>query len=289
MPANAKHPAAAAPSPVVLFGIDSHGKPKAARFGHRHATLAIKAASQLQLRVLASDDPRVAEIAARLPVGRVHATGRTFVPFIRRDLYDKLVAIAPNGNSRPSASPAIAVSAAAAETKPPKAAPNRPGHWDKISVGDLVVAQETSEDGWYEAIVVEASGEMITVRWRDYPRVRSFVRHRNRLGLLYPGAATPAEAKTPAKPAAPAKQGSPGAAKQEAEPQALPKTWQAIDIGHLVLAKDDGPWESWWEAVPVEKASDSFRLRWRDYPKMPLIERKRFGLALICPEAPRSR
>jgi hypothetical protein len=46
----------------------------------------------LQLKVLASNDPKVAEIAARLPVGRVHATGRTFVPFIRRDLYDKLVA-----------------------------------------------------------------------------------------------------------------------------------------------------------------------------------------------------
>ena len=52
----------------------------------------MKAATQLQLNVLASNDPKVAEIAARLPVGRVHVTGRTFVPFIRRDLYDKLVA-----------------------------------------------------------------------------------------------------------------------------------------------------------------------------------------------------
>ena len=33
MTANAKHPAVATTSPVVLFGIDSHGKPKAARFG----------------------------------------------------------------------------------------------------------------------------------------------------------------------------------------------------------------------------------------------------------------
>jgi hypothetical protein len=86
------------PSPLVLFGIDSRGKPKGARFGREHASLAIKAATQLQLNVLASNDPKVAEIAARLPVGRVHATGRTFVPFIRRDLYDKLVAAAPNGN-----------------------------------------------------------------------------------------------------------------------------------------------------------------------------------------------
>ena len=94
--------AARCPSPLVLFGIDSRGKPKGARFGKEHASLAMKAATQLQLNVLASNDPKVAEIAARLPVGRVHATGRTFVPFIRRDLYDKLVAAAANGNAHPT-------------------------------------------------------------------------------------------------------------------------------------------------------------------------------------------
>src|SRR6478736_3286507 len=86
------------PSPLVLFGIDTRGKPKGARFGKEHASLAMKAATQLQLKVLASNDPKVAEIAARLPVGRLHATGRTFVPFIRRDLYDELLAAAANGN-----------------------------------------------------------------------------------------------------------------------------------------------------------------------------------------------
>ena len=99
-----KHATSATSSavPVVLFGIDSHGKPKGARFGKDHADLAIKAANQLQLRVLASNDPKVADLATQLPVGRVHATGRTFVPFIRRDLYDKLVAAAPNGNAHPA-------------------------------------------------------------------------------------------------------------------------------------------------------------------------------------------
>src|SRR5579884_2926766 len=86
-------------APVVLFGIDSSGKPKAARFGTKHAGLATKAASQLQLRVLPGNDPKVAQIAARLPVGRVHATGRMFVPFVRSDLYDKLLAAAPDGAS----------------------------------------------------------------------------------------------------------------------------------------------------------------------------------------------
>src|SRR6476661_4447993 len=189
MIAQAKDPIVAmrCPSPVVLFGIDNRGNPQGARFGKQHAGLAIKAATQLQLNVLASNDPKIAEIAARLPVGRIHATGRTFVPFIRRDLYDKLVAAAANGNTHPTSTPPNGSSGASGST-PGGSAPHMPRNWREIGVGDLVVAQEGPEEGWYEAIVVEAAGDMLTLRWRDYPRERRIVRHRLRLGLLYPNA-----------------------------------------------------------------------------------------------------
>ena len=127
------------PSPLVLFGIDNRGKPKGARFGKEHASLAMKAATQLQLKVLASNDPKVAEIAARLPVGRVHATGRTFVPFIRRDLYDQLAAAAGNGNARPTSPPNG--SSGAPGSTPGGSAPHLPQNWHAIGLGDLVVAQ----------------------------------------------------------------------------------------------------------------------------------------------------
>ena len=144
MTAKAKDPTVAmrCPSPLVLFGIDSRGKPKAARFGKEHASLAMKAATQLQLQVLASNDPKVAEIAARLPVGRVHATGRTFVPFIRHDLYDKLVAAAANGNAHPTSPPNG--SSGASGSTPGGSAPHLPQNWHEIGVGDLVVAQRES-------------------------------------------------------------------------------------------------------------------------------------------------
>jgi hypothetical protein len=264
------------PSPLVLFGIDSRGKPKAARFGREHASLAIKAATQLQLNILASNDPRVAEIAARLPVGRVHATGRTFVPFIRRDLYEKLVAAAPNGNFGQPTPPAGGASSGAAGSRPPGSSPNLPRNWQEISVGDLVVAQESLEDGWYEAVVIKANGDMLTLRWRDYPRERKIVRHRLRVGLRYPGT----QASKQPKPQA-AKRPS-AAAKAEC---ALPVDWQDIDLNKLVLAKDDGPSRSWWEAIPVEKTGDTFKLRWRDYTILSPISRDRSALALICPDA----
>ena len=140
MTATAKDPTVATrcPSPLVLFGIDSRGKPKAARFGKEHASLAMKAATQLQLNVLASNDPKVAEIAARLPVGRVHATGRMFVPFIRHDLYDKLVAAAADGNGHPTRPPNG--SSGASGSTPGGSAPHLPRNWREIGVGDLVVA-----------------------------------------------------------------------------------------------------------------------------------------------------
>jgi hypothetical protein len=68
-----------------------------------------------------------------------------------------------------------------------------------------------------------------------------------------------------------------------AHPQ--PSDWREIDIGHLVLAKDQGRWRSWWEAVPIEKAGDEITLRWRDEAELPPFTRSRFDLALICPDA----
>ena len=287
MTTNAKHPAAPTPSPVVLFGIDSHGKPKGARFGQKHAGLAIKAATQLQLRVLSSDNPKVAEIAARLPVGRVHATGRTFVPFIRRDLYDKLVAAAPNGNARSASALESGGVGAAGSGAAGGSRPNLPRNWQEIGLGDLVVAQWGLEDGWYEAIVVEANGDMLTLRWRDYPRDRRIVRHRLRLGLLYPRSKPITETGKSAKSSAPAKHDKPVAANTNG--QSLPKDWDEIDTGHLVLAQANSRWPVWWEAIPVEKTGDLFKLRWRDNASVPPITRPRFELALICPEATESK
>jgi hypothetical protein len=271
------------PSPLVLFGIDSRGKPKAARFRKEHASLAIKAAGQLQLNVLASKDPKVAEIAARLPVGRVHATGRMFVPFIRRDLYDKLLAAAANGNAQ-STSPPNGSSGASGST-PGGSAPRLPRNWREIGVGDLVVTHEGPEEGWYEAIVVEAASDMLTLRWRDYPRERRVVRHRLRLGLLYPRAKLTAETGKSAKALVQAKHDKAVAANRAANAQSLPKDWDDIDIGHLVLVKAESRWPAWWEAIVVENADDLFKLRWRDNASAPPITRSRLDLALLCPDA----
>jgi hypothetical protein len=65
---------------------------------------------QLKLQVLTITNPDIAELAGRLPAGRVHANGRGFVPYIRRDLYTKLLAAAgTSGQGEQSPVPAAAV------------------------------------------------------------------------------------------------------------------------------------------------------------------------------------
>jgi hypothetical protein len=273
----------ASPTPIVLFGIDSRGKPKAARFGKQHAGLALKAATQLQLKVLAGNDPKIADLAARLPVGRVHATGRTFVPFVRRDLYDQLLAAAGNGAAHADTS--SNGSTGGSGSTPGGSAPHLPKDWQGIGLGDLVVAQENLEDGWYEAIVVHVDGDMLTLRWRDHPRERRFARHRLRLALLHPGRKPSVETGKSAKAAGRAKHDKPVTANPAANDLALPNDWDEIDLNHLVLAKTEGPWANWFEAIPIERAGDGFKLRWRDYADLPPVTRARFELALICPDA----
>ena len=131
---------------------------------------------------------------------------------------------------------------------PGGSAPRLPRNWQEIGIGDLVLANQDRWEGWYEAIVVEQNGDMFTLRWRDNPRERRIVRHRLRLGLLYPRPRPTAENGKSAKASAHAKHDKTVATNPDANSQSLPKNWDEID--HLVLAKDDSQWGAWWEAIP---------------------------------------
>ena len=64
-----------------------------------------------------------------------------------------------------------------------------PRSWDEIEPGHLVIARETLECGWYEAVVIERNDDLLTLRWRDYPLPPDFVRHRSVVALICaPGA-----------------------------------------------------------------------------------------------------
>jgi hypothetical protein len=53
----------------------------------------------------------------------------------------------------------------------------------------LVIAQENVLEGWWEAIVIATDNDMLTLKWRDYPRFPKMSHHRTAVALLKPAAA----------------------------------------------------------------------------------------------------
>jgi hypothetical protein len=144
-----------AASAIIVFGLDPTGKPKAATFPAQQVELATKAAGLMQLRLLKIDSPELTQFAAQLSVGKIYASG-----------HDRLVQFAD-----------------------PASAPGLPATWDAIDVGHLVIARDELAAGWWEAIVVAKDGDMLTLKWRDYPKQAPAVLHRAALALIRPTAA----------------------------------------------------------------------------------------------------
>ena len=151
-------------------GFVRHRQPRQAEgdtIGTDLADLAIKAATQLQLRVLASNDPKIGESAARCQLAGFTRLAERSCRSFPATCTTSWSQPPPNGNAHrasPPASGRSGGSGSAAGGSPP----NLPKTWQEISLGDLVVAHEGPEDGWYEAIVAEVNGDMLTLRWRDY-------------------------------------------------------------------------------------------------------------------------
>jgi hypothetical protein len=128
----------------------------------------------LHVRLVEVTNPDLAEIAPKLPAGRLHASGGGLVPYIKGPLYLDLIA-ANLSDQDPPASP----------DPTPK---EIPGGWDEIGPGHVVIAKETPECGWWDAVVVERTGDLVTVRYRDYPDCPSMIRHRSAIALISPAA-----------------------------------------------------------------------------------------------------
>ena len=172
--AAAKQPTA----PLIVLGYDENHKPRAARFPATDAALVAKAAQLMDLRVYAAVTEDLAALAKKLPEGRLYGNGRGFVPNVRQSLYSEIIST-------------LAVEPQAAVGKDQDELPvatGLPRTWDDIAPGHLVLAQEALDYGWWEAIVLGRAGDMFTLRYRDYPKLPKFVRHRTAIALMSPPA-----------------------------------------------------------------------------------------------------
>ena len=171
-------PGTAATPPLIVLGFDEQQKPRGARFVDAKPDLVTKATDLLGFKVYEASPQEVAEYAKKLPLGRLYANGRGFVPNIRQSLYSDLVVILGQ-------EPQAALTKTGDKDSLP-AARGLPRSWDEIGPGHLVIAQESLQYGWWEAIVLDRQGDTFILQYRDYPHLPKFVRHRSGIAMMSP-------------------------------------------------------------------------------------------------------
>ena len=200
---------------LVVFGRDEAGKAHGSSFAQAEATLATKAAALMNLRVLPIRTEAERALATRVPKGRVFASGKAFVPFIKASLYLELQTAALNSGITPLNPPTASTAGGGGQVKPgaPQLPPptklprsvgtaKQPCGWADIQVGAIVLTMEPPYRDWFEAEVVAVQGEdLLTLCWRDWPELPPVVRRRVQLGLMHPAH----QPQRPLDPASPTK------------------------------------------------------------------------------------
>lgn len=178
---------------LVVLGLDESGKSHASWFGQADAELARKAAGMMEMAVLPISSVEVKGAAAGLPKGKVFASGKAFVPFVKAGVYEKLIAFLPEADrpKKPKAKKKTAAPAKKGKPEEQEAPPPLPASWNKIEVGALVMASLDPFEPWFKCIVVsERANGLFVLRWRDYPDDPKIVRRREDIALLHPEHAT---------------------------------------------------------------------------------------------------
>src|ERR671913_1208114 len=90
----------------VVLGRDAQGKPHASRFADADMDLAAKAADLMGYRAVRVEEPSLRALAANLPLGKVFASGKAFVPFTKAETFDRLATLVEDGSGPAADEPA---------------------------------------------------------------------------------------------------------------------------------------------------------------------------------------
>src|SRR5437660_8852502 len=142
---------------LVVLGIDIDDKPHASRFAEHDAPFVQRAAELMGFHVVRvpPDKAELHGIAKGLPLGKIFATGRAFVPFVSRSGFDKLATLVEGG---------VTIEARAMSGALPvyplrdmfttEAVKTADALWAKVEVGTVVLASQPDVygPGWWEGV-----------------------------------------------------------------------------------------------------------------------------------------
>ena len=181
-------------SPVFVFGLDESGKARGAKFLQGLKDNIAAAALDMKFNLVHDHSAEFTALGMKLPTGRIYGSGKSFIPPIRRDLYDKLKAAQSRPTEAIPGSAPLNIDGSKTETVRDvdlgMPIPNDlPRSWQVVQPGNLVIAQSNHIEGWWEAIIVERADDILTLRWRDYPNEGTVKRHLGTIALINPGTA----------------------------------------------------------------------------------------------------
>jgi hypothetical protein len=175
---------------TVVLGIDVDGRPHASRFEEHDASFVMRAAELMWFHVIrvAPDNDELHGIAEKLPLGKIFATGRAFVPFVSRSAFDRLATMVEGGVT--TRAPQAIGANQAAEMLQAESDDTADALWAKVEVGSVVLAAQPDlyGPGWWEGVVVGVDGDDLTLRWMDDPELEAFHLSRRDIALRHPGA-----------------------------------------------------------------------------------------------------
>ena len=159
---------------IVVLGIDVDGRAHASRFDERDAPFVQRAAELMGFHAVrvAPDNDELHAIAEKLPLGKIFATGRAFVPFVSRSALDKLATLVEGGVTvEARATAGVAPVLPRADMYTTEAVNAADALWSKIEIGTVVLATQPDiyGPGWWEGVVVGIKGDDLTLRWTDEP------------------------------------------------------------------------------------------------------------------------
>jgi hypothetical protein len=184
-------PAITLPAPVIILGRDDNGRPHASFFPATDTRAAEKAAELMGMAALKVEGDELRAFLGRLPQGKLFESGKAFVPFVKRSVYDQLaVHLEKSYLARVAARVETTHEAAAggyAAASKGEVPPRLPNDWSKLLIGDLVLAADDPADGWFDAEVLALlSDDRLKLRWRDYAHLPTFSRGLTEIALLHP-------------------------------------------------------------------------------------------------------
>lgn len=179
------------PAALILVGLDDQGNPHAAWFTAEQVDAATLAADLMDMASIEVEGKDLVALAGLLPKGKLFESGKAFVPFTKRETYDRLAGFLDEDFV---ASTALRVEAAKAATAQSYAKASKgeaplhlPEDWSKLAVGDLVLATEDPDEGWWPCEVVAVlDNKQFRLRWRDFPDQDAFVAAVTDIALLHP-------------------------------------------------------------------------------------------------------